>query len=154
MLPKTGAKTNILRRFYEAYSKSFSISFSRDYRKVLALVMLKLICVSFSQLLLKPVLKPWLLKLFRHFAKTSFSARFSQLLQKPVLKPWVLKLFQHDAKTSFSASFSQLLLKPVLKPWELKLFLIFRFPKDILASFSIKFCFINSFSSVAPAKVC
>ena len=109
-------------------------------------------------LLLKPVLKlvlkPWVLKLLRHYAKTSFCASFSQLLLKPVLKPWVLKLFKHDAKTSFSASFSQLLLKPVLKPWELKLFLIFRFTKDILASFSIKFCFINSFSSVAPAKVC
>ena len=72
------------------------------------------------------MLKPWVLKLFQHVAKTSFSARFRQLLIKPVLKTvlklWVLKLFRHDAKTNLIASFSKLQLKPVLKPWVLKLF--------------------------------
>ena len=76
----------------EAHSKSFSIGFSTDYRKSFSIGYAKTsFCASFSRLLLKPVLKPWVLKLFQHVAKTSFSARFRQLLLKPVLKP-VLKL--------------------------------------------------------------
>ena len=89
VLPKTGAKTNFLRCFLEAQSESFSISFSRDYRKSFSIGDAQTnFCASFSELLLKPELKPWVLKLFRHVSKTSFSASFSQLLLKPVLIPW------------------------------------------------------------------
>ena len=80
MLPKTGAKTNFLRCFLEAQSESFSIGFSWDYRNSFSIGDAKTnFCASFSQLPLKPVLKPWVLKLFRYVAKTSFSAIFRKL---------------------------------------------------------------------------
>ena len=88
MLPKTGAKTNFLRCFKEAQSESFSIGFSRDYRK------------SFSI----------------GDAQTNFCASFSDFLLKSELKPWVLKLFRHDVKTNLIESFSKLQLNCVLKP--------------------------------------
>ena len=58
VLPKNGAKTDRLHSFLGAHSKSFSIGFSREYRRSFSMGDAKTnFRASFSQLLLKPLLK-------------------------------------------------------------------------------------------------
>ena len=76
--------------------------------------MLKLFhCITKTYQTLKLALKPFVLKLFGHIAKTNFSASFSmsfsQLLLKLKLKQYMLKLFRCIAKTFLAAVLARVL---------------------------------------------